>query len=174
MGLTNETHITDLRQERGWTQEKLAAESGVGIRTIQRLDSGSDASLETLSLIAKALDVPIRALFKTIENDSLNSRVDSLESRTQDQQARRNRIHGAWLWMFVCVGVIVSMISFGIGHQLGPVIFLGYWGGGLLMLVAFRRLHLDPRLDEKYPLSRSKHQLRARKRLQSNSSPDDH
>ncbi len=77
MGFMNETCITDLRQEQGWTQEKLAAESGVGIRTVQRLESGSDASMETLSLIADALGVPVRALFKTIENDDLSSRVDS-------------------------------------------------------------------------------------------------
>ena len=169
----NETNIVVLRQDRGWTQEKLAAESGVGIRTIQRLESGLDASLETLSLVANAFGVPVRALFRTIENDSFSSLIDSLEGRTQDQQARRNRINGAWLWFFIGVGVVVSMISFVIAGQIGGALFLGYWGGGLLILVAARRLYLDSRLDEKYPLSRSKHQLRAYRRLQDDTSPDE-
>lgn len=169
----NETCITELRQERGWTQEKLAAESGVGIRTVQRLEAGSDASLETLSLVASALGVTVSALFKTIENDSFSCRVDSLETRRQDQQAARDKLSGAWMWFFVGVGVVTSMISFAAGGQLGAVIFLSYWGGGLLILVAVRRLYLDPRLDNRYPLSRSKHQLRARKRLQGRSSPEE-
>lgn len=44
----NESRIIQLRQELGWTQEKLSTESGVGLRTIQRLEAGNDASLETL------------------------------------------------------------------------------------------------------------------------------
>ena len=48
------TRIAELRQENGWTQERLATESGVGLRTIQRVEAGQDASLETLSLVADA------------------------------------------------------------------------------------------------------------------------
>lgn len=52
MSSMNTTRIADLRQTAGWTQERLATESGVGLRTIQRLEAGNEASLETLSLVA--------------------------------------------------------------------------------------------------------------------------
>ncbi len=47
------TRVIELRQERGWTQERLAAEAGVGLRTVQRLEAGQDASSETLTLVAQ-------------------------------------------------------------------------------------------------------------------------
>ena len=163
----NETRIVELRQERGWTQEKLATECGVGIRTIQRLEAGNDASLETLSLVAETLGVPVRDLFTTIDNDQLSGRVDSLEARTQDEQARRDRIHGGWFWLFIGVGVIVSMFSFSSGGQYGGALFLGYWGGGTLVFIALRKLYLAPYLEEKFPLSRSKRQIRGQRQRQS-------
>ena len=59
----NDMRITELRRLRGWTQERLAEESGIAVRTIQRVEGGNDASLESLSSIARALEVPVRELF---------------------------------------------------------------------------------------------------------------
>ncbi|WP_010204060.1 helix-turn-helix domain-containing protein [Salinibacterium sp. PAMC 21357] len=159
----NETRIVALRRERGWTQEKLADECGVGIRTIQRLEAGSDASLETLSLVADALGVPVRDLFATIESDELNGRVDSFESRVQDQQTARDRIRSGWLFLFIGVGVVVTLLG-ATGGQLGSAIIPAYWAGGVLILIALQRLYLDPHLDAKFPLSRSKRDRRRQKR----------
>jgi transcriptional regulator with XRE-family HTH domain len=159
----NETRIVELRRERGWTQEKLADECGVGIRTIQRLEAGSDASLETLSLVADVLGVPVRDLFMTIESDELSGRVDSFESRASDQQAARDRFSGGWFWLFIGVGIVVALLGAAFG-QLGSVILVAYWAGGPLIFLALRRLYLDPHLDTKFPLSRSKHDRRLEKR----------
>lgn len=158
----NTTRIVDLRQEYGWTQERLATESGVGLRTIQRLEAGQDASLETLSLVAEALRVTVRDLFTTIDDVELGSRVDALQARTEEQQAARDRLTGAWRWLYIGIGIVLSLISFTLG-QYWFVLFLAYWTGGYLILVAIRRIYLEPRLEEKYPLSRSKRQLRAQR-----------
>ncbi|QQD75470.1 helix-turn-helix transcriptional regulator [Curtobacterium sp. YC1] len=58
----SETRIVGLRTERGWTQERLAEVSGVTVRTVQRLEAGNDVSLDTLSRLAGALEVPLRDL----------------------------------------------------------------------------------------------------------------
>ena len=160
----NETRIIELRRERGWTQEKLAEECGVGIRTIQRLEAGNDASLETLSMVANALGVPVRELFTTIDSAEMNGVVDSLEARTVDEQTERDRTNRAWLWLFLGVGVVMSFISFAVGGQFGAVYFFGFWGGGTLIFLALRRLLLDPQMDKKFPLSRSKESIRRQKR----------
>ncbi|HNX04542.1 MAG TPA: helix-turn-helix domain-containing protein [Opitutales bacterium] len=47
------------RARRAWTQEKLADECGLSVRTVQRIECGEAPSAETLRLIAKALDVPV-------------------------------------------------------------------------------------------------------------------
>ncbi|MGO1508432.1 MAG: helix-turn-helix domain-containing protein [Microbacteriaceae bacterium] len=164
----NSTRIMELRQGRGWTQERLANESGVGIRTVQRLEAGQDASLETLSLVADALHVPVRDLFTTIEDADLSNRVDSLQDRTEEQQAARDRIAGAWRWLYIGVGVVLTMVSFTFPY--GLVLFLSYWVGGYIILVAIRRIYLEPHLDEKYPLSRGKPSRAARRRARQSES----
>jgi transcriptional regulator with XRE-family HTH domain len=149
----NETRIVGLRVERGWTQEKLALESGLGVRTIQRIEAGKDASLETISLIAKSFGVPVRDLFVTIEDENLTSRVDSLAQRVEDQQEKRDTAMGAWRWLFIGAGVVLTVTCFFVAPQLGELLFVIYWFGGFFLFAALRRLVIDPHLDVKYPLS---------------------
>lgn len=156
----NRTRIAELRQAHGWTQERLATESEVGLRTIQRLEAGHDASLETLSLVAEALQVPVRDLFVEMEDSVLSERVNSLGDRTEEQQAARDRITGAWRWLYIGIGIVLTLVSFTFPH--GLVLFLAYWTGGYIILMAIRRLYLEPHLDEKYPLSRGKQTRRRR------------
>ncbi len=158
----NTTRIIELRQAKGWTQERLATESGIGLRTVQRLEAGEDASLETLSLVADALHVSVRDLFSTIEDASLSSRVDSLEDRTAAQQTARDRLTDAWTMLYVGIGVIATLLSFTFPY--GVVLFLSYWVGGYLILKAIRRLYVEPRLDAAYPLSHPTKSRRARRR----------
>ncbi len=49
--------ITALRQHRGMTQDKLAHEAGLSLRTVQRIEAGRPAALETLNQIAPCLGV---------------------------------------------------------------------------------------------------------------------
>ncbi|MGP6170671.1 helix-turn-helix domain-containing protein [Microbacterium sp. A196] len=158
----NNTRIMELRQSQGWTQERLANESGVGLRTIQRLEAGQDASLETLSLVAEALHVPVKELFTSIDDAAMSSKVDLLQDRTDEQQAARDRISGAWRWLYIGVGVVLTLVSFTFPY--GLVLFLSYWVGGYIILVAIRRIYLEPRLDERYPLSRAQPSRRERRR----------
>lgn len=166
----NTTRIADLRQEIGWTQERLATESGVGLRTIQRLEAGNEASLETLSLVAEALRVSVTDLFTSIDDADFGDRVEALESRAVEQQASRDRIIAAWRWLYVGIGVVLTMFSFTMG-QYGLVLVLSYWTGGLMILVALRWIVLEPRLNVRYPLSRSKRRLRERRRVRTSPEP---
>ncbi|MGO2932218.1 MAG: helix-turn-helix domain-containing protein [Microbacterium sp.] len=163
MSSMNTTRIADLRQTAGWTQERLATESGVGLRTIQRLEAGNEASLETLSLVADALRVSVSELFTSIDDEDFGTRVEALDSRTTEQQSARDRTIAAWRWLYVGIGVVLTVLSFTMGAS-GLVLFLVYWTGGLLIVIALGRLFLEPRLDARYPLSRSKRNLREQRR----------
>ncbi len=50
-----------LRERKAWTQEQLAATSGVSVRTVQRAEEGV-MSADTLGTLAAALGVPVDAL----------------------------------------------------------------------------------------------------------------
>jgi transcriptional regulator with XRE-family HTH domain len=53
------TRVQRLRRERGFTQERLAEASGITVRTVQRIEAGNSATLETQALIARTLGVEL-------------------------------------------------------------------------------------------------------------------
>lgn len=55
-----------LRQQRNWSQEQLAKFSGLSLRTIQRIESGRNTSLESWKSLAAVFEVEIAALEQEI------------------------------------------------------------------------------------------------------------
>lgn len=55
-------NIKRLREARHWSQEELAAASGVNVRTIQRAESGRPMATESLRALAAAFDTTLEAL----------------------------------------------------------------------------------------------------------------
>lgn len=54
--------LKELRISRHLSQEQLAQMSGLNVRTIQRIESGHNASLESLKCLAAALEVDVATL----------------------------------------------------------------------------------------------------------------
>lgn len=54
--------VKQLRLDRAWSQEELAAASGLNVRTIQRVENGGRASLETAKALAAAFDITVAGL----------------------------------------------------------------------------------------------------------------
>lgn len=54
--------IKKLRLQRGWSQEQLAECSGISVRTIQRIEKGQNAGLESIKSLAAVFDVPLSDL----------------------------------------------------------------------------------------------------------------
>lgn len=49
--------VQKLRLQRGWSQEQLAEVSGLSVRTVQRIERGQPASLETLKALASVFEI---------------------------------------------------------------------------------------------------------------------
>ena len=56
--------IRQLRQEKAWTQEELAARASISPRTVQRAEEGQ-MSADTLKAVARAFDVPVEVISTT-------------------------------------------------------------------------------------------------------------
>lgn len=69
-------NIQKMRIEKGWSQEELATHSGLSVRTIQRIENGKRASLESLKCLA--------AVFETSVND-LVQEAPMTETQSSDQ-----------------------------------------------------------------------------------------
>ena len=51
--------VKGFRESRGWSREKLAAEAGVSLATVQRLETGTYPRVEHLVQVADALGVSV-------------------------------------------------------------------------------------------------------------------
>lgn len=60
--------IKKIRISKGWSQEQLSQFSGLSVRTIQRIERGHNAGLESLKCIAAVFDMEISALQKGRES----------------------------------------------------------------------------------------------------------
>lgn len=78
--------MTALRVREGMTQEKLAAMSGVNIRTIQRAEKGGSVQLDTVASLAAALKVTVAEL-SVGEGTESDGRGDEADVTTRDRNA---------------------------------------------------------------------------------------
>ena len=58
--------VKKLRKRNSWSQEQLAQFAGVSLRTIQRVEAGNQASIETLKSLASVFEVEISKLKEEI------------------------------------------------------------------------------------------------------------
>lgn len=58
--------VKKLRDKRDWSQEQLAIMAGLSTRTIQRIESGNKASLESLKSLASVFEVDVSILKEEI------------------------------------------------------------------------------------------------------------
>jgi transcriptional regulator with XRE-family HTH domain len=72
--------IQKLRLQRGWSQEQLAELSGLSVRTIQRLERGQPASVESLKALGAAFEVDFSALKEPDMNATTSQSVSSDEA----------------------------------------------------------------------------------------------
>ena len=59
MNSINLRDVKKMRIERHWSQEQLAEMSGLSIRTIQRIEKGENAGLESLKALAAVFEVTL-------------------------------------------------------------------------------------------------------------------
>lgn len=60
--------LKEVRDKLNLTQEELSNQSGISVRTIQRIESGTEPKGQTLKILAKSLNVQENELIKTPEN----------------------------------------------------------------------------------------------------------
>ena len=78
--------IKNTRKKHGWSQEEFAGLSGIGVRTIQRIEAGEKANVETLRAIATTLNLDVSTLLPL--NDPIpGDDFARLESETRQQLA---------------------------------------------------------------------------------------
>jgi len=79
--------IRHLRLQKGWSQEDLAAASGVSVRTIQRLENGGRASLETLKCLAAVFESDVSELRETMQMNATTNDAAAGAGLSEEERA---------------------------------------------------------------------------------------
>jgi transcriptional regulator with XRE-family HTH domain len=58
----NSALVLQLRNAKSWSQEELATAAGLNLRTIQRIENGASASLQSKKALASVFNIDIKAL----------------------------------------------------------------------------------------------------------------
>ncbi len=67
--------VQEIRLKNGWSQQQLADISGLNVRTIQRIEQGQSASLESFKALGAAFNVD----FSALQEDSVRNIVSTPE-----------------------------------------------------------------------------------------------
>lgn len=105
--LTIGEQIRTLRKSKGLSQELLAENAGINLRTLQRIESGTVVPRgETLRLLAQALDIPVEEL---AASEEFSASVDEPSgSMREDQGFLRLMNLSALSFWFIPFGNIIA------------------------------------------------------------------
>ncbi|WP_429247611.1 helix-turn-helix domain-containing protein (plasmid) [Lactococcus lactis subsp. lactis] len=158
----NKYRVAELRKKRGWTQEVLAEKANITVRTIQRIENGTDVSLDTLASISNALLVPVSELFERIEEEAKEVEIMDM-SKEQLIQLKYRQTITVSITLLVIAAILLVMSILGVQiNELasGYNITLSWlaWVSLLLLLIGLANYYLGVKLnetlDQKYPLTK--------------------
>ena len=136
--------VQKLRLQKGWSQQQLADLSGLSARTIQRIEQGQSASVESLKSLAAVFEID----FSTLQEPTMNAHASapSLPSAAADTSHEEalafhhvRKLKGFYGHAIQYVLVVGALAIFNIWRQPQHLWFLWVafgWGLGLLVHAA--------------------------------------
>jgi transcriptional regulator with XRE-family HTH domain len=133
--------IQKWRLKKGWSQQQLADLSGLSARTIQRLEAGQPAGVETLKSLAAVFEVDFHTLQPEKPDMSASSTATlsalPLDTRLEAeafQYVRDLRRFYGHLLQFVVINALFLVGNYLLdpGHMVAWIVTL-CWGSGLLV-----------------------------------------
>ena len=129
--------VRKLRLQRGWTQDQLAEFAGISVRSVQRIERGADASLETLKGLAAVFEVDLSTLQAGAEPMQTDTSIaaDEKEAIEYVKGIREFYTHLFLFAVFTTVFLGAFGTKFGFDNakvQMLVVAFAG-WGLGLIV-----------------------------------------
>lgn len=118
------------RIDRGWSQETLAELSGLSVRTIQRVERGGRASLDSMTALANAFDVSINDLSTETEmyqQNAIDPREEQVLEHVRDIKGFYQ--HAIWYGVTNLILAVANLIWF--PGQFWVLWCLLGWGLGL-------------------------------------------
>lgn len=124
--------VQEMRLQNGWSQQQLADISGLNVRTIQRIEQGQSASLESFKALGAAFNVD----FSQLQEDTVRNIVSTPEQTEVFLAFRQVRkMRGLYSHMMSYVIVMSGLAAINLilmPHRIWFIFPLLGWGVGLL------------------------------------------
>ncbi|WP_196138953.1 helix-turn-helix domain-containing protein [Aliikangiella sp. G2MR2-5] len=88
--------VKKFRLQKCWSQEQLAEMSGLSVRTIQRLEKGQPASMESLKALASVFELDVTQLQ---QEQTMTSDLSSNETSIDNSQNNQQQVAGQRQWI---------------------------------------------------------------------------
>jgi transcriptional regulator with XRE-family HTH domain len=124
--------IHKLRLQRGWSQEQLAELTGLSVRTIQRIERGQSASVESLKCLAAVFDVD----FATLREPDMNTSMPAVAADEALALAYARKIKGFYIHLALyCIVIVVLAVVNALTYPSRLwVLWVAFgWGMGVLV-----------------------------------------
>jgi uncharacterized membrane protein YhaH (DUF805 family)/DNA-binding Xre family transcriptional regulator len=130
--------VKKLRAAKNWSQEQLSEESGLSLRTIQRLENGDNASIESVRALAEVFEIDPSELILS-ENDEPMTPFDAVKKgflEFGNFSGTASRYEFWWFFVFVLLALAISTVIHEKAYQVVTLILLVPF-----LAVGARRLH---------------------------------
>ena len=127
--------VRQLRSERGWSQAELAERSGLGVRTIQRVEAGADPGLDTLRRLAAVFDVDAVDLRSSLSPAAGSMSFAEAIRRCLERYAEFDGLAGRaeYWWFTLAVALVIApavAIGPGLTTAVGALVILPWLAVG--------------------------------------------
>ena len=124
--------VQEMRLKNGWSQQQLADISGLNVRTVQRIEQGQSASLESFKALGAAFNVD----FPQLQEDTVRNIVSTPEQTEVFLAFRQVRkLRGLYTHLISYVLVMSGLTAINLiltPHQIWFIFPLLGWGVGIL------------------------------------------
>ena len=114
--------VRKLRLQRGWSQEQLAEMSGLSVRTIQRIERGKTAGLESLKSLAAVFEIDLSQLHDEDTDMQQQENMTWEEQRALEYVRDIKGFYSHLTTYFVVIGFL-----FALNYFLSPGYMWAWW-----------------------------------------------
>lgn len=113
--------IKKLRIERNWSQEELSAESGLSLRTIQRIESGGNPSMESLKILSETFGLTVDQMLEK-ETVGVKTPMEAVKTGFEQFSNFSGRATRYEYWWFLLFLLIVMSVATIIHEKVGMIV----------------------------------------------------
>ena len=130
-------NIQTLRLERGWSQEHLAEVAGLSSRTIQRIENGRKAGLESLKCLAAVFEVDVSHLMQehamTKKTPTEDTVMTNAELQAYEYAQNMKAFHMNWITFLIIMPGLYLLNMYLSPEFMWVWIVAGCWVGAMIL-----------------------------------------